>query len=51
MAIDIGGSLAKVAFTSKNADGDVLLQFAKFDSSDVDSWLSFVGGVHTSERK
>lgn len=45
VAIDVGGTLAKVAFTSKSSEtGDTILHFAKFDSADVNGWLTFVHG-------
>lgn len=42
VSIDVGGSLAKVVFGETDPSGDVILNFAKFDSLDIDAWLPFV---------
>ena len=50
IAVDIGGSLAKVVYLSKQQTG-ARLEFCKFETSNIDQLIGFLQGLITTRDK
>lgn len=51
IAVDIGGSLAKVVYFKRDEDSGVRLNFTRFETANIDELIKFLGVLIEKRRK